>query len=764
MERMRFSMAALAGITLILAGCSDRGDTVVEPVTVDATVTADSFLTYVNQQTQIGVGEYQVVVSPETDGETGTYQLAVTLPDGSTQTFSGSWPQVTTSSSDESANAPSVSDNLVIISSSIPSISASPSNNPSHSFRIDQSGGLSFQLESSVTGHLYLMKNGSVIADQAGTGTSLSWSVDASQIDSEAYANAYYELVDPNDERTTLADWKQVNGFDQDAGTHVVFRDTKDLGYGRDMYARRSDNGDLAFYVDNYVVILRPGDSANYGPLNLDAALAQDRERHTGTNAIEFTRLDPNDSNSPRVLKFFTFGPEDANGDQARLVKANLDGRGIKYMPTMCLVCHGGTMLPLNADGSFPQQSVLTAKYNRLELNSFEYGDLDYQTRAGQEANFKQMNQWIHQSYQEIVQRNPNTRGKWWGDFAVEIMEGHYGGANLPGDTYQADAIPSGWQASATRPEGVELLYTEVIEPHCLSCHSLRGTEAGDRETTTVNGETISLANAISFSSYEQFISYNDKIIEYVYRRGVMPLSLRNYEQFWDDPNGAPTRLASFLSGFDVFNSNREVVEPGLPYARPGENRRSQSPVQLNGLGSLFSVSYQWQVTDAPVGSTYSFSDASNVSPVFTGDTDGTYELTLTVSNGLGSHSETMDLTIDSQGQDQTALNFVDDIRPILGSDTLAKCSNCHNPTTGRQGIPVYYDDNNPNLYLDVLARVNLAVPGDSLLLLKPTQQQHGGGLQIFRNNVTGEAEYQTLLNWIQEGAVCGTDANFCPN
>jgi len=50
------------------------------------------------------------------------------------------------------------------------------------------------------------------------------------------------------------------------------------------------------------------------------------------------------------------------------------------------------------------------------------------------------------------------------------------------------------------------------------------------------------------------------------------------------------------------------------------------------------------------------------------------------------------------------------------------------------------------------------------LLLLKPTQQQHGGGLQIFRNNVTGEAEYQTLLNWIQEGAVCGTDANFCSN
>jgi hypothetical protein len=719
-------------------GCEGRDDTEVDPITVDSTMTPNSFLSFINDQASFGVGEYQVVVSPETDGATGDYALTVTLPDGSFQSFNGSWPAV--------------------------SSAASPNNNPTHSVTISTPGALALQLSSTAPGHLYLMKNGVVVAEQGGTGNSLSWTLDASEIDSQAYAEAYYDLVDPNDERTTLADWKRTNGFDQGGVTHVIFRDTKDLGYGRDMYARMTEEGGLAFYVDNYVVIFQEGSSANYGPLNLDAALAQDRDRHIGSNAIEFSRLDPNDPDSPRVLKFFTFLPENRDGVQQRILKANLDGRGIKHMPTMCLVCHGGTLLPLNEDGTFPEQSMLTAKFNRLEVDTFEYGDETGQTRADQEASLKRLNEWMLNAYQEIDARSVNTRGKWWGDYAIELMEGHYGGSGMPATQYQS-SVPAGWQATDSRPEGVELLYTEVIEPHCVSCHSLRGTEAGNRETVLVDGELISLANAISFSSYEQFISYNDKIIEYVFRRGVMPLSLRNYEKFWEDPEGPPSRLASFLTGFDVFNDAREVEAPGKPFARPGENRQARSPVQLTGSESLFSDRYQWEVIDAPVAASYSLSSDTALSPVFTTDTDGEYEIQLTVSNSSGaSDTESFILTIDSQGIDQSALTFVDDIRPILGSDSLLLCSSCHNGTTGRQGIPVHYDDANPNQYRDVLARVNLAAPQDSLLLLKPTQVQHGGGIQIDRTTTDGETRYQTLLNWIREGAVCGNDANICSN
>ncbi|GAA3928322.1 hypothetical protein [Litoribacillus peritrichatus] len=721
--------------SLILSGCGGRDDTEVEPITVDGSMTPDSFLTPINTQSSITAGQYQVVVSPETDGQTGSYQLTVSLPDGTAQTFTGSWPNT----------------------------AATRANNPSHELTFTTGGALNFQLTSTVPGHLYLVKNDRLVAEQAGTENSLSWRFNASGVSSEQYAQAYYRAVDPSDERTTLADWKNVNGFGQGGITHVTFRDTKDLGYGRDMYARQTSEGGLAFYVDNYVVILREGSSANYGPLNLDAALAQDSERHIGSNAIEFSRLDPDDPDSPRILKFFTFAPEDRDGVQQRITAANLDGRGIKYMPTMCLVCHGGTMLPLEDDGTFPVQTLLSAKFNRLEPESFEYGDEVGQTRNDLEDELKLINSWIHQSYVSFNERDSDTQGKWDADFAIEIMEGHYGGEGLPNARYDSDSVPSGWRASFARPEGVELLYSEVVEPHCISCHSLRGTEAGQREQVLVDGELVSLANAINFASYEQFISYSDRIIEYVFRRGVMPLSLRNYEKFWQDPEGPPSRLAAFLPGFNVFNANREVEEPGKPFARPGENRTVQSPVQLNASESLFATGFEWSVTNAPVGASYNFNSATSVSPVFSADTDGDYTLSLTVNNGSASATATTVLTIDSSVTDQTALTFVDHIRPIMGSDSLTNCSSCHNPTTGRQGIPVYYDDSNPNQYRDVLARVNLAVPEDSLLLIKPTNQQHGGDIQINRNTLVGEANYQTLLNWIREGAVCGTDVNICP-
>ena len=50
--------------------------------------------------------------------------------------------------------------------------------------------------------------------------------------------------------------------------------------------------------------------------------------------------------------------------------------------------------------------------------------------------------------------------------------------------------------------------------------------------------------------------------------------------------------------------------------------------------------------------------------------------------------------------------------------------------------------------------RIDLAVPdGESLLLLKPTMRVvHEGGLRFGR----GSSDYQTLLNWIQEGAPYG--------
>jgi len=76
------------------------------------------------------------------------------------------------------------------------------------------------------------------------------------QTNSEAFSSAYYEAIDPTNARDTLAKWKATNGWDTGTGEQitVVFGDQRDLGYGRRMNARRSPDGSLSFWVENYLV------------------------------------------------------------------------------------------------------------------------------------------------------------------------------------------------------------------------------------------------------------------------------------------------------------------------------------------------------------------------------------------------------------------------------------------------------------------------------------------------------------------------------
>src|ERR1700674_2389126 len=52
---------------------------------------------------------------------------------------------------------------------------------------------------------------------------------------SASYAQAYYTAIDPHSEKTTLDTWKAKNDFGSGTEHTVVFRDVRDLGYGRRM-------------------------------------------------------------------------------------------------------------------------------------------------------------------------------------------------------------------------------------------------------------------------------------------------------------------------------------------------------------------------------------------------------------------------------------------------------------------------------------------------------------------------------------------------
>jgi hypothetical protein len=609
------------------------------------------------------------------------------------------------------------------------------------------------------------------------------------QVFTTAWSEAYYRAVDPNATRTTLEDWKAANEFDScDEEVHVIFRDAKDLGYGRNMRACRHDDGRVAVFVNNYVVRIQPGDPSNYGPINVEAAIAEDPHHMQGTNAIEFTPINPNDPDSDKVAKFYTFAPSGQ-----RNILADLDGRGAKPMPQPCLLCHGSTLPPWDSAAiiasttpwaePYVEKTLKSTKMNLLELESFDYSPyVAGYSRAEQEEALRKINRFILGTFEESAGRAATDPGRWWPDFAIEIANKRYQGQpGLTGQLYQDDSLPCGWRIDPSadadcagspdipldpRPEGIDVLYKRVVEPHCIACHSLRGSSAGQNQSDA--------GNAISFSNYEKFIGYSDLINEYVYHRGVMPLSLRNYEKFWADRcNGAPALLATFLPEFDRYDDGFCVIAPGLPVARPGANRPVTSPLVIDGSASLFVRQYQWQVLSVPdPAAVATLSNPSLAAPTFTASHNGDYVLRLTVTNLRGSDSQDMTLTVNSSMTPRPSqLTFVDHVLPVLrdplypGRDR--RCTECH--STGAPslvayaGIPVLYDAGvDSTVYAEVKQRIDLGDPENSMLLRKPTREQHGGGRIIDRDTADGEALYQMLINWIRNGARCGSDPVIC--
>ena len=590
-------------------------------------------------------------------------------------------------------------------------------------------------------------------------------------LEAVVYAQAYYAAIDPGNKRDTLNKFISHHENDGSDWIHVIFRDTQDLGYGRDMYMREhnNENGcpEIAFYVRNFVVAPVPG--FDYGPLNLEAAINNDTNFHFATNAIEVSRADDDVAcTGPRFLKFFTYAP---TGE--RLLFADIDGRGVKAMPQICVSCHGGILRPLDSNRNFTttyaDDTVIGDTKSRLmpfSVDTFEFSNTPGFTRAELEQNLKIMNDTILSTY--VPAENPpgSTAGEWQGTFARKILEGHYTdpASGQPSQTYISDFVPDGWKSSmvAGRPANTDRLYREVVIHHCIVCHAVRGTDLGPDSNSLPNRQGMD----IDFETWEKFASYAEDIARLVFDEGRMPLSLLNFETFWEDPD-KPALLASFIaplvSDFNTkyVNADGSIKRPGRPIAHAGLDRLvpPNTPITLNGGSSLFASQFRWEVVTRPNNSSPTLAQATSLTPVFTTDTVGTYELSLTVSNDGGmSHTDMVTLEVDAGATDPSLIRFAD-VKRILQGDCVA----CHAAQGGVAGIPVWFTDmqsasSSLSLYQQVRARVNLADVPRSLLLTKPSGLHHFGGQRSgfdISNPVGSPARenYDLFVNWIYAGA-----------
>jgi len=548
-----------------------------------------------------------------------------------------------------------------------------------------------------------------------------------------ASAEAYYRAVDPNNERLTLNDWLDKTGFAANgADAHASYQNDADLGFARDMYMRKNVDGTVAGYVRNFP-------SLEY--LQLD-------EKLIATVAMEYG---PSTGHPENYTKFFVFGP-----DGERLLAADLDGRGAKFVPGVCNVCHGGTPKPttISEDGvvTYPDQGDTGAQFLPWDVDTFKFSDRPGYTLEDQEEDFYDLNQVARAAWP--ADPSTVTGMKWTASAAVELLEGWYAGGDK---TFDGSFVPVGWTGSAEQRE----LYLEVVGPNCRACHVTRGYQQ---------------QNAIDFSTYEKFMAYAPLIRELVYDQGVMPLASRTFGHFWSGGADSPAaKLARVLPPrYNLMLSTGEPVTPGRPIARTGmltDGTAQVADVQLtddgtllDGRNSLFAPEQDWRVvslslTPEPVER---FGDQA-ISQAVPGD-DGEFILSRQIAPPASVHKTTF------KRADLDEPNFFFDIFPLLNS-----CTGCHKAPEdgGIPGIPVWFENDDILItYREVLDRINFEQPDQSLFLTKPGGLRHGYNANkagVFDNafgnweffDVLGEVRLfqnrginaQAVSNWIAAGA-----------
>ena len=292
---------------------------------------------------------------------------------------------------------------------------------------------------------------------------------------SAATAAAYYLAIDPGTTKGTLAAWKTANGFNQGQVSEAIYFNEGDLGFGRWMFMKKQNNGDVAYYVSNY----RTADAAVY-------ARAQGHPNYglLATVAMEYSPH-PNNSGA-RYTKFYVF-----NSQGARTGSADLDGNGLKYVPNLCQVCHGG-------DNSGNAQGNYNTKFIPFDLESFKYSSAASFTRAAQEPALKDLNNGVLMTGPTLV--------------ASDLVTGWYATSTTFKDTF----VPSGWLGNTSGNLPKAGLYDQVIKASCRACHSVRDSSSG-----------------LNFRTYANFDVYNSSAKFWVCTGRRMPNAQRTYNNFW---------------------------------------------------------------------------------------------------------------------------------------------------------------------------------------------------------------------------------------
>ncbi len=263
-----------------------------------------------------------------------------------------------------------------------------------------------------------------------------------------ADAATYYQKIQAP---ATLTQWRALNGFPAAFGGTIsgvgydkyatcYYYNLGDLGFARAQTMRITTGSDnqpnVAFAVTNYPTL--EDARCKRSPI---ATVCMD-------NAL---RNDLNQVTPSRYTRFYVYGPTGSLLDCA-----NLDGGGLKCVPNLCVVCHGGTKYPSPA--TLSDTTNLGSRFLPFDLESYtwhpKYG-VQKQELAAMNAG--------------VLQTAPNST-------ITDLITGWYGNANPIASSavwnnfnaaYMPTAAAAGWN---TNPP----IYKDVFKQSCRVCHVSR--------------------------------------------------------------------------------------------------------------------------------------------------------------------------------------------------------------------------------------------------------------------------------------------------
>ena len=471
----------------------------------------------------------------------------------------------------------------------------------------------------------------------------------AAVVESFATADAYYKTVDAvtgiGASRETLNAWLIDNCFSltqvgYGADLSATYLNNFDLGFGREMYFKT----DCATGTTGATIDTAHGERASivYNYTSLEGAIQ--RTSPFLAVAMEF-RADAGDPARRKYTRFYTFAPNADGSGWTRVRSANFDGRGEKFTPGNCTVCHGGKPRDLTAAYSAHQTggtpiaaatADLGAQFLPWDLKSLLFADtgsgtdVDTTLAPGYLAN----DQAPHISDLNlkgalstmIDQAGDSTNGaQRRGNLRALVCSYWYGGtlaSAVPAN--QQSAVPvcngagsynpaaSGWPTTpnAGGKYSPDQLYTKVIAQQCRSCHMQRISEP-DYSQTAAAGALVD-AVAPQFAQYADLALrvtdgfsnpagntvLHDMQSGILFRRHVMPGSRLTSDRFWAG-FGAPADPSCTLAGkttaacvlaqyFDATKSDQDFV----PAPDPVTSVIADNPPPVPAAGPITSSAF----------------------------------------------------------------------------------------------------------------------------------------------------------------------------